>query len=179
MSTKKRYALVGVGDRSFMYLKALVEQFTNTCELVALCDNNAGRLGMRAAWAHENGIAVSTYRDDQFDQMVAETKPDVVIVTTRDCAHDAYICHAMEFGCDVMTEKPMTTDEHKCQRILDTQQQTGQNCTVTFNYRYAPPRTPNQRPAHVRSDWECGVRRFSLAAGYPPRSRLFPPLAPA
>ena len=141
MRTKKRYAIVGVGDRSFMYLKALVEQFSDTCELVALCDNNAGRLGMRAAWARENGIAVSTYRDDQFDQMVAETKPDVVIVTTRDCAHDAYICQAMELGCDVMTEKPMTTDEHKCQRILDTQQQTGRNCTVTFNYRYAPPRT--------------------------------------
>jgi predicted dehydrogenase len=141
MRIKKRYAIVGVGDRSFMYLKALVEQFSDTCELAALCDNNAGRLSLRAAWARENGIAVSTYRDDQFDQMVAETKPDVVIVTTRDCAHDAYICRALEFGCDVMTEKPMTTDEYKCQRILDTQQQTGRNCTVTFNYRYAPPRT--------------------------------------
>ena len=35
----------------------------------------------------------------------------------------------------------MTTDEKKCQRILDTQKKTGRNCTVTFNYRYAPPRT--------------------------------------
>jgi predicted dehydrogenase len=141
MKTKKRYALVGVGDRSNMYSKALVEQFADTCELVALCDTNEGRLRLRAEWAHEQGIEVPIYKDDQFDQMVAATKPDVVIVTTKDCMHDGYICRAMELGCDVITEKPMTTDEQKCQYILDTQKKTGRYCTVTFNYRYAPPRT--------------------------------------
>jgi predicted dehydrogenase len=47
----------------------------------------------------------------------------------------------MELGCDVMTEKPMTIDAEKCQRIIDVQRQTGRKCTVTFNYRYSPPRT--------------------------------------
>jgi predicted dehydrogenase len=47
----------------------------------------------------------------------------------------------MELGCDVITEKPLTIDETKCQRIIDTQRRTGQKCTVTFNYRYSPPRT--------------------------------------
>jgi predicted dehydrogenase len=47
----------------------------------------------------------------------------------------------MEAGCDVITEKPMTTDAAKCQRIIDTQQRTGRQCRVTFNYRYSPPRT--------------------------------------
>ena len=42
--------------------------------------------------------------------MIAETKPDVVIVTTVDSTHADYICRAMELGCDVITEKPMTTD---------------------------------------------------------------------
>ena len=31
---------------------------------------------------------------------------------------------AMELGCDVVTEKPMTTDAAKCQRILDAQKRT-------------------------------------------------------
>jgi predicted dehydrogenase len=35
----------------------------------------------------------------------------------------------------------MTTDEEKCRRILETQRRTGKTCTVSFNYRYAPPRT--------------------------------------
>jgi predicted dehydrogenase len=47
----------------------------------------------------------------------------------------------MELGCDAITEKPMTTEAEKCQRIIDTQRKTGQKCTVTFNYRYAPPAT--------------------------------------
>ena len=73
--------------------------------------------------------------------MVAETRPDCVIVTTKDCHHDEYICRAMDLGCDAVTEKPMTTDAAKCQRIIDTQRKTGRNLRVTFNYRYSPPRT--------------------------------------
>jgi len=124
-----------------MYSRAIVEQFADTCELVALCDNNEGRARLRAQWAHERGVEVPIYKDDAFDRMIAETKPDIVVVTTKDCTHDEYICRAMELGCNVITEKPMTTDEYKCQRILDTQKKTGRTCTVTFNYRYALPRT--------------------------------------
>jgi predicted dehydrogenase len=42
----------------------------------------------------------------------------------------------MELGADVLTEKPMTTDEIKCQAILDAEKRTGRKCTVGFNYRY-------------------------------------------
>ncbi len=136
-----RYAQVGLGDRSRMYTEAILERFQAEAELVALCDVNEGRLGLRAAIAGDHGVNVPTYTAGQFDQMITETRPDVVIVTTVDATHDDYICGAMELGCDVMTEKPMTTDEKKCQRILDTQKRTGRKVTVTFNYRYAMPRT--------------------------------------
>ncbi|MBN1219783.1 MAG: Gfo/Idh/MocA family oxidoreductase [Anaerolineae bacterium] len=139
--TKIRYAQVGIGGRSQLFSRAIVEEFADTSELVALCDNNVGRLRLRVGWAGERDVEVKTYQDDEFDRMIAETRPDVVIVTTQDSLHDKYICRAMELGCDVMTEKPMTTDEQKCQRIIDTQHKTGRQCTVTFNYRYAPPRT--------------------------------------
>jgi predicted dehydrogenase len=78
---------------------------------------------------------------EEFDRMIAECKPDCVIVATQDCSHDLYVCRAMELGCDVITEKPMTINAEKCRRILDTQRATGRKCTVTFNYRYSPPRT--------------------------------------
>jgi predicted dehydrogenase len=139
--TKKRYAQVGVGSRSVMYSEAVVESFANQCELVGLCDSNEGRLRLQAAWARERGVNVPTYGEDAFDRMIAETKPDVVIVTTMDSTHDSYICRALESGCDVMTEKPMTTDEHKCQHILDAKKKTGRRIIVAFNYRYALPRT--------------------------------------
>jgi predicted dehydrogenase len=52
--------------------------------------------------------------------MLAETRPDVVIVTTIDSFHDDYICRPWRLDA-LVTEKPMTTDENKCRRILETQ----------------------------------------------------------
>jgi predicted dehydrogenase len=140
-SERRRFVQVGLGSRSEMYSIALVEHLADQNQLVGLCDTNPGRLQVRAAWARERGAEVKTYAADQFDQMIAECKPDCVIVTTQDWSHDLYLCRAMELGCDVITEKPMTTEADKCQRILDTQRATGRKCTVTFNYRYSPPRT--------------------------------------
>ena len=139
--TKKRFAQVGLGSRSWMYSTAIVETFADTCELVGLCDMNEGRLKLRYDWAIENGCDVVAYDEKHFEDMIAERKPDVVIVTTKDCFHDEYIIRAMEAGCDVITEKPMTTDDKKCAAILDAQKRTGKQCLVTFNYRYSPPRT--------------------------------------
>jgi predicted dehydrogenase len=109
--------------------------------MVAFCDNNAGRLELAVTEARAKGTDPKTYPAEDFDVMIAETKPDAVIVTTRDCFHDEYVCRALELGCDAISEKPMTTDAEKCQRIIDTQRATGKRCTVSFNYRYSPPRT--------------------------------------
>ncbi len=142
MTPRERYAIVGVGGRSRMYREALTNKYADTRELVAICDNNRGRLELANVRLEEAGHAkVPSYLDTDFDTLVAEAKPDVVIVTTRDSFHDKYICRAMELGCDAITEKPMTIDEVKCQRIIDTARKTGRKVRVTFNYRYSPART--------------------------------------
>jgi predicted dehydrogenase len=141
VNSRTRYAIVGLGGRHEMFRDALLRDFTPAAELVGLCDANPGRvqLSVRRAW--EAGAEVPGYAAADFERMLAETRPDRVIVTTRDCDHDDYICRAMERGCDAVTEKPMTTDARKCRRILETRARTGRTCTVTFNYRYSPPRT--------------------------------------
>ena len=140
---KKRYALVGTGGRCEMYLDAMIKIYKDTIDLVAVCDHNPGRMKFRQEYIkEESGLDVPGYHADDFDTMVKETRPDTVIVTTGpDRAHDTYICRAMELGCDVITEKPMTTDAEKARRILRTRAETGRNLQVTFNYRYSPSRT--------------------------------------
>lgn len=44
---KKRYAQVGCGGRSGMYTKAIVERYSETAELVAICDVNRGRMAVK------------------------------------------------------------------------------------------------------------------------------------
>jgi predicted dehydrogenase len=139
---KHRYAQVGLGGRHSMFREAILGNYAATSEMVGLCDINQGRLDLAIGESREKyGVAIPGYAAADFDRMLAETHPDTVIVTTRDSFHDLYICRAMELGCDVITEKPMTTDAEKCRRILDTQRRTGRQVRVTFNYRYSPPRT--------------------------------------
>ncbi len=80
-------------------------------------------------------VSCPTYTD--FKQMLKDTKPDYVIVTTVDAEHDEQIVTALEMGCDVITEKPMTTDEIKCKRILEAEKRTGKKVIVAFNYRHS------------------------------------------
>ena len=141
MGKLSTYAVVGLGSRSRMYLEAIGKTFSGTARLVGLCDSNRGRLELAAALPAVAASAPRLYSDKGFDLMIGETKPGTVIVTCQDSFHDAYICRAMELGCDVITEKPMTIDAGRAQRILDTQKRTGRQVRVTFNYRYSPPRT--------------------------------------
>ncbi len=140
MENKKTYAQVGLGSRSEMYSEAILKTYRQNCALVALCDSNLGRLQDRVEWARQMGVEVPGYLAEDFERMIRETHPDCVVVTTTDCYHDEYICRAMELGCDVISEKPMTIDTGRCRRILETQKRTGRQCKITFNYRYAPAR---------------------------------------
>jgi predicted dehydrogenase len=135
--------LVGTGGRAEFYYSAIATQFKETSLLTAFCDINQTRMDYANKLLEETyGYPrVNTYKPDQFDRMIEIEKPDAVIVTSIDRTHHTYIIRAMELGCDVITEKPMTVDEKKCQEILDAVHRTGRQVRVTFNYRYAPHHT--------------------------------------
>lgn len=140
---KKRFAQVGVGGRARFFYEAIVSQFKETSELVAFCDVNQTRMDYANKVIGEKYGAepLPTYNYTEFDKMIEVEKPDVIIVTSIDRTHHKYIIRAMELGCDVVTEKPMTVDEVKAQEIIDAQKRTGRNVRVSFNYRYAPHNT--------------------------------------
>lgn len=163
-NARKRYAIVGTGGRAKMFVDALVGAYRDTSELVAIADLSQTRMN----WYNDriaeefDAAPVPTYHADQFDQMVAETKPDTVIVTTMDSTHHIYINRAMELGCDAISEKPMTIDAAKAHSIFDTIDKTGKALRVTFNYRYAPIATKVRellmqgvvgRPLHINFQW--------------------------
>ncbi len=141
MDSFRKFALVGLGGRSEMYQSAVGRDFADKAGMVALCDGNPGRLEVaQDALQEMTGAVVPAYDSADFERMITEQEPDCIIVTTIDRTHHDYICRAMELGCDVITEKPMTMDAEKCRQILETKRRTGRTVTVTFNYRYAPPR---------------------------------------
>lgn len=140
--TKKRYAQVGLGSRARFFYESVAGTYSETSELVGFCDISQTRMNYANELLERHGAAkVPTYFYTDFDKMIEETKPDIVIVTSVDRTHDHYIIRAMELGCDVLTEKPMTIDEKKAKAILEAQERTGKEIRVSFNYRYAPHNT--------------------------------------
>ncbi len=137
-----KYALVGTGARHNMFRTAVTETYGATNELVGLCDINPKRLSLAASRVPDpRGNGIATYRPSEFGKMIAEQTPEKVIVTVPDYLHHEYIVAAMKAGCDVVTEKPMTTDLGRLKAIVDAVNETGRKVTVTFNYRYTPART--------------------------------------
>ncbi|PRH87663.1 4,5-dihydroxyphthalate dehydrogenase [Labrys okinawensis] len=131
---RHRVALVGTGHRGAgMWGKELLQGWRDRTEFVAICDVNE----MRATAARTAiGTNAPVYTD--VDEMLASVKPEIVIVCSRDDTHDEIIVKALEAGCRVITEKPMTTTPEKCRRILEAEARTGRPVDVTFNYRFAP-----------------------------------------
>ena len=94
--------MVGLGIRAFsMWGKSVVEKFGNEVEFVGLCDINEGRL--RFSKSHM-GVSCPTFTD--FEKMMRETKPDILMVTTVDNTHHEFIIKGMEMGADDYLTKP-------------------------------------------------------------------------
>lgn len=133
-SKKLRVVLVGTGIRGTSFWgKRLVDAYSDILEFVGLSDINPGRLEYAKKYI---GVNCPTFID--FDKMLKSTKPDLIIVTTVDATHHEFIIKGLESGCDVLTEKPMTTDETKAQAILNAERTSGKKLIVGFNYRWSP-----------------------------------------
>src|SRR4051812_31688992 len=131
---RRRYAVIGTGWRgSQMWGADLARRYGDVLQFVGLCDANPKRAEAARKLA---GVDCPVFTS--FDEMCARAKPELLTVTTVDATHADYIVRALDLGIDVLTEKPMVTDERQCQAVLDAERRNHRALTVTFNYRYAP-----------------------------------------
>lgn len=131
---KTRLALVGTGSRgSATWGKRLIETHSDYIEHVGLCDINPKRLAYAARYM---GVDVPLFEAKDFDRMIAETKPDAVIITTPDCFHVPYAIRTMELGVNPISEKSLATEAGQCQKLLETEKRTRRKVITTFNARH-------------------------------------------
>ena len=140
VKTKKRYVAVGTGGRISMFIDPIASEYSNEGELVGLCDLSQTRMKYhQQRLVDEYGYgSVPLYPAAEFERMLREERPDTVIVCTMDATHHEYIIQALHLGCDVVTEKPMTTDAEKCRAIFQAVEETGRSVRVAFNCRWLP-----------------------------------------
>ncbi len=152
----RRYAIVGLGSRAQLFARALAG--SPRVELAAFCDSNETRMRVHNGWL---GTAVPGYRPDDFTAMLAKERIDVVVVCTPDHTHADYVVAALHAGCDVVTEKPMTTDVDGARRILAARRETGRSVRVAFNYRYNPVHRRVRELLAAGAIGEVGSAEFS------------------
>jgi predicted dehydrogenase len=133
----RQVAIIGTGHRAQLFTAGLAGR--PAYDVVALCDPSPTRMAFHNALLQEHGrSAARTWSPDDFATMLREAAPDLVVVTSPDATHDAYIVPALQAGIPVITEKAMTTDAAKARRIMDAARDTAAELTVAFNYRFNP-----------------------------------------
>ena len=132
---KKRCVIVGTGSRGTeSYAKPIANgHLSDACELVGIFDT----VRSRAEICSKDTGGTPVF--DSFEEMLNSTKPDFVIVTTKDADHHHYTIKALDMGYDVVSEKPMTDSRKKALEIMEAEKRNGHAVRVTFNMRYMKP----------------------------------------
>src|SRR5688572_32403840 len=77
---KRRYAIVGTGVRGIgMWGRPIAQQYGDVAEFVGVCDINPLRVEVAK---RQMGVSCPTFTN--FDQMMDQAKPDLLMVTTVD-----------------------------------------------------------------------------------------------
>ncbi len=157
----RRYAVVGLGHRAQMYVDALLGDFSDTGEIVALCDPNRTRMDYYNERITASGRPpAACFAPDEFAAVLE--RADAVVVTSVDATHARYVCAALDASRDVVVEKPLTTDAAGCAAIAAAAERSTADLVVTFNYRYAPRNSAVRRlladgrigtPTSVHFEW--------------------------
>lgn len=109
---------------------------------VAVVDVNEDRA---RAVAHEAGIP-HAYQD--YEQMLAEMQPDIVVVATPNVFHKPMTIAALQAGAHVLCEKPLALSYADAKEMFDVAAQQGRTLTVGTHYRWSAP----MRAAKVHVD---------------------------
>ncbi|ELP67344.1 oxidoreductase, NAD-binding domain protein [Streptomyces turgidiscabies Car8] len=178
---RRRVAVVGLGARARLFTQALAGPYADRFELAGFCDVNSHRMAVHNGWladAAPGRAPVPAYAAEDFDVLLRRERIGLVVVCSVDRTHDDYIVRALEAGCDVVTEKPMTTDADRARRILDAVRRTGREVRVAFNYRYNPVHSAVRELLAAGEIGEVGSVHFEWLLDLRHGADYFPALAP-
>ncbi len=125
-----RVAVVGAGFWGANHSRVLSE--LSDSELVAICDIDMERMKRVAA---KYNIA-SYYRD--LDEMVRRERPEAVTICTPSTTHAKITVACLNYGLDVLVEKPMAATVEEATKILQTEEKVGRIVMVGFIERFNP-----------------------------------------
>lgn len=132
---KYRTALIGSGWWGGNILGEAMA--SGACEVVALCDVDRRHLQRTAERVKkDSGADAKLFRD--YRELLAETRPEIVIVATPDHWHALQTIAAVEAGAHVYVEKPIGHTIMEGRAMVNAARATGRTVTVGTHRRVSP-----------------------------------------
>lgn len=172
----KKVALIGIGGMGFVHYNAYKK--IEGATVIAVADP---RVDMAKEKIGEDDVKVYA----SIQELFANEKPDMVDVCTPSYMHADLSIYAMEQGCDVLCEKPMSVSEEDTARIIEAQERTGKTFMVAHVVRFMAPYVYLKsvidsgelgKPVHIqmkristvpRWSWEDWMRKPEKSGGAP------------
>jgi predicted dehydrogenase len=129
-----KIAIVGCGKIADSHASQI--QRVQGCEIVGVCD----REELMAKQLHGR-FRVKRYFSE-LTELLSETRPDVVHITTPPPSHFALASQCLEQGCHVYVEKPFTLNTEEAAKLISLARQKGLKITVGHDdqFRHAARR---------------------------------------
>ncbi len=122
-------AVIGAGASVFnMHRPALEQDFI---DVVALSDINLETIKERG-----EGFDCAIYTDHK--KMIAETKPDLVVILTPHPFHADQTVDCFEAGCHVLVEKPMAIEVAEADLMNQAAERADRLLAINFQQRFRP-----------------------------------------
>lgn len=135
MDRKYKVVIIGCGRVAVKHLKA-IHKLGKKCELVALVDNNPDAPKKLLDSSKINPANVKIYSD--YKLAITELKPDIVAVTVPSGLHYAIAEFALNNGCNLLLEKPMTMSSDESRKIYELASAVNRKIAMGHIYRYFP-----------------------------------------
>lgn len=127
-----KIALVGCGKIADGHIEE-IQKMPEKAQVVAVCD-------LERLMAEQVAVRykVPAYYD-RFEEMLEREKPDVVHITTPPGSHLPLARVAIDAGCHVYVEKPLTLNYPDAQKLVDHAVQAKRKLTIGYSYLFDPP----------------------------------------
>ncbi len=123
-----KYGVIGLGWGQSHVKQAIA---CADAELVAVADMHQEK---RDAVCHEHGIKGYASAED----MLAKENLDIVSIAVPNVYHHELSIMAMQAGCHVLCEKPMSTNLANAKKMLEAARNYNRKLAINFSFRFSP-----------------------------------------
>jgi predicted dehydrogenase len=132
MMKQIRLAVIGCGGFVRTHVRAINDHVPEF-KIMALCDTAPGHVQrLRKELLPRKRVAV--YSD--YKKLLAEARPDAVIVSTPHTLHFRHCYDALAAGAHVLVEKPMVTSSAHARRLVAKAEKTGLDLQIAIQGTY-------------------------------------------